>query len=358
MAIIRIIAENQTDRLKSLTTGICRFGSDFGCDVVLIDDGIMPEHFTLRLDEGGVSILMHPGAAGDLTDRDGHGLALEPGVVHPWPVTRYLRTSGIEVHLGGAPVRVPDPRPPATALVARAMANRPRMCLFAVSSVVALLAMGNTDTGTWLRQSSAAIGAVPAPPPAIVRVPATDEVRKAMRDLGLEPETLRIAGGIAEAEFYMESVADRDAASAALATMVIPVRGQFHLHTQLLSAIRIILEGAGGQADLVELHNGHVVLGGLRQGDPMRETLRSRVLGDVPGIRSVRFTDPAATLTAELARDIAAVWLGDRPYVVLSDGRIIRPGQQLSSDAALVRVLSDSRISVRINDQVQEVIVR
>jgi hypothetical protein len=359
MAIVRIIAQNQIDRLKNLGTGICRFGADFGCDVVLIDDGILPEHFTLRLDDGGVSILMHPGAEGELLDHSGQVHRLESGVVHAWPASRHLRTAGIEVHLGGAPVKVPARRPPAGALLAAMLAGRPRLSLFAVSSVVALLMMGNADTGAWLRQSSAAIGAVPAPPPLPPVLPGRSlaEVADLLRTRGLAPESLQHDGDMPEAVFYLDSVAERDAAAAAVASLGVPLRARFHLRTQLLSALRIILDGAGGRAELVELLDGHVVLGGLRDGDNLRDALRSRILGDVPGIRTVAFAEPVA-VTDELASDIAAVWLGDRPYVVLSDGRIIRPGQSFSPDAALEKILSDSRISIRINGLVQEVSVR
>lgn len=365
MAIVRIIAPQQTDRLKSLANGICRFGADFGCDVVLIDDGILPEHFTMRLDDGGVSVLVHPGAEAELCDRNGQRQRLECGVVHAWPTSHALHTAGLEVHLGGAPVKAPEPRRPVVARLTGALAGRPRLSVLGVTSVVALLLMGNADTGALLTQSSAAISGVPmaprpaAPPPdAVPAAPGIDMIGRTLSDHGLTPHSLQAAGDMAEAVFYLDSVAERDAAGAVIAGLGLPVRPRFHLRTQMLSGVRIILDGTSGKAELVSLIDGAVVLGGLRADDTLREAIRSRILGDVPGIRSVDFADPATAVADDLARDISAVWLGDRPYVVLTDGRIIRPGQVLNQDVSLVRVLSGDRISVRMNGLIKEVTVR
>lgn len=353
MPIVRIVAKNHVDRLKSLPMGISRFGSDFSCDVVLIDENIYPEHFTLQIDEDGVFIQVHPDAEAALLDPEGNQHLLIGDGPHVWSARQHLVTAGIEVYLGGAPVKLPISKPPKSALP---VDRRRRLYISAALVTITFVGISQLNNGAWLRESSAAFGAVPQYP-VVPSLPVTD-IRTLLQQKGLTPHRLNTNGEVPEAIFYLDNVAARDAASATLATLGMPIRAHFHLRSQLLSAIRIILEATEGRAKLVSLQDGHVELGGLEKNDELRSILHSRILSDVPGISSVQFVDPIGVAAEELTHVIAAVWFGERPYVMLKNGQIVRLGQLITPDTALIDILSGNRISVRVNDRIQEVSVK
>lgn len=368
MAIVRIISSQQPDRLKTLPEGVCRFGADFGCDVVLIDEEIQPVHFSLRVGDAGIAVMMQPGAVGELLDRDGQSVLLEGGQEQVWQSTQFLRTAGLEVHIGGAPVQIGHVGSRGRAMLSRVVAARPRLSLLGVTAVLSIVMIGNTGNNTWMGQRSTALGSSPSPTEAAALLPKPEaisppgqaatvaQISKLLSLRGLQADSLQANGADLDAVFYLDSVAERDAALAAIRDL--PIRPRFYLRTQLLSAVRIMLEGSEGKADLVELNGGDLVLGGLRRDDEGRAKINARILRDVAGIKSVTFIDPANAATDDLTRNIAAVWMGKRPYVVLSDGRVVRPGQGLAEDVSLVKILSADRISVRMDGSIQEVAVK
>lgn len=367
MAIVRIIAPQQADRLKSLGTGVCRFGADFSCDVVLIDEGVLPEHFRLRVDDDSIILVMQAGAVGELVDRKGQVQLLEPEVEHTWHSGQFLRTVGIDVQMAGVPLAITETGRPVEAMLRKAAARALRVAQVGAASVVALMLMGSGQTGNWLVASSAAVGGVPIPnwsladpqvPPEPATLPTEAEIELLFQARGLAPDNIRIESDVVEAVFYLDGAAEQDAVTAVIEDIGLKVRPQFFQKTQFLAAISIILERKGSDVHLVSLQDGHVVLSGLRHDNSLRDATRNRIMQDVTGIKSVTFADLAEDRTGEVLKSISAIWLGKRPYLVLTDGRIIRPGQVLSQDFLLVEVLSSDRISVRIDGLVQEITVQ
>jgi hypothetical protein len=367
MAIVRIIAPQQADRLKSLGNGICRFGADFSCDVVLIDEGILPVHFCLRVEEDSVAVIMQDGATGELVDRKGQVQLLEPAVEHLWHSGQFLRTAGLDVQMAGLPLPPPTPGRPVGAILRKAAAKALRVAQVGAVSVVALMLMGSGKSGDWLATSSAAVSGVTFPDwsmnePQVLPDPANPQtegdIEQFFRTRGFAPDKIRFVDDVVEVVFYLDGTAQQDAVTAVIEETDLKIRPQFFLKSQITGAVSIILERKGSDAKLVSVQDGHVVLSGLRHDEDMRAATRNLIMQDVTGIKSVTFTDLAEDRTDEVRQSISAIWLGQRPYLVLTDGSIIRPGQVLAQDFLLVGVLSSDRISVRIDGLIQEITVK
>jgi hypothetical protein len=366
MAIVRIIAPQQADRLKSLGNGICRFGADFSCDVVLIDEGILPEHFRLRVDEDSIVVVMGPGATGELIDRRGQVHVLEPAVEHHWLSGQFLRTAGIDIQMAGVPLPPPEPGRPAKAILRRAAAKAMRVAQVGAASFAVLMLFGTGKSGDWLATSSAAVSGATFRHQSIANPqagskPATmqtaADIEQLLKARGLTPDKVKVVGDMVEVALYLDTEAQQATATTVLEEIGLNIRPHFFQKPQFEAAISIILERKGSDAKLVSVQDGHIVLSGLRHDDKMREETRKLIMQDVPGIKSVSFSDLSEDRTDEMRKSISAIWLGKRPYLVLTDGSIIRPGQDISQDFLLVEVLSSDRISVRIEGMVQEIAV-
>jgi hypothetical protein len=366
MAIVRIIAPQQADRLKSLGNGICRFGADFSCDVVLIDEGILPEHFRLRVEEDSIHVVMQPGATGELVDRVGQVHVLEPAVEHPWKSGQFLRTAGIDIQMAGVPLPPPEPGRPVKAILRRAAAKALRVAQVGAASFAVLMMFGSGKSGDWLATSSAAVSgatsrqqslAEPQVSPKPAAMPSAADIEQLLEARGLKADKMRILGNTVEVVLYLDTEAQQATATAVLEEIGLNIRPQFFQKTEFEAAISIILERKGSDAKLVSVQDGHVVLSGLRHDEKMRDATRKLIMQDVAGIKSVSFSDLSEDRTDEMRKSISAIWLGKRPYLVLTDGSIIRPGQVISQDFLLVEVLSSDKISVRIEGMVQEIAV-
>jgi hypothetical protein len=373
MPIVRIIANNQSDRLKSLSDGIFTFGSDFGCDVVLIDEGILPIHFRIEIQASMVTVWFEAGAQGTLHDHEGQITPLEPGVVTVWHSNQNLRSAGIELQISGLPVVLAKPKRSQAASAIRNVAGTSWVKLLGGTAVAASLVMANTqnlfgmsrdtEPSTKVRMSmvmpqilddkqSIGQSASALSPESAAKLNKA-ELLAHLQAAGFN--SLDISSEGFNGVFYLERSHERDALTALIEQEGLQLRATTHLRSQLMSAINITLDNVGGDAKLASLDAGDVTLLGLRGNTKRRDEVIQTIRRDVPGVKSVHFRDAASSDARQATDQITAVWAGQRPYVVLNDGRIVRPGQQIADDIALFEVLSTSRITLTrdgINEEV------
>jgi hypothetical protein len=365
MPIIRITAPNQPDRLQKLDEGVHQFGSNFDADLVLIDDGILPKHFTLKVTADGVSIMMADGATGRLVHRDGAIEDLTSGQECVWRAGQHLEIANLIVEIGGANLIVSTFGK--TTLRNKISSNQRGVAVFSMASLLALLIIGNGSAGLGMifeptpevlksvanPEDQGVLQTVPATPPLTV-----ETVRNILMSAGFTPDHVELGRDGLEAFFYHSSTKSREALAAFLAEQQLPVRTHDYLQSQILSAVNIILQSATSDVRLENIVGGNVSLVGLRGDAKAREAIAATIRADVVGVQSVKFIDNIKDDAAGVAEEITAVWTGEYPYVVLFGGSLVRPGQTLRENIDLEKVIAADRILVRTNGTVEEVIIQ
>jgi len=374
MHSVRICATGLADRVQQLDEGPVVFGSEFNCDVVLIDDDIQPEHFYLMIEQTGVTITLQTGAQGQLIAVDGEVTELKAGAAEPWFPNQTLKTSGLEIQLGGTNVVAPQE----TQSKFFAFSNAMRTPALAAVCVVATIGIAATqvkskqpksDQASEVRQMNISFPAVqdlfPSTEPMMEKLPKVVETRPSDEEAlailaksGFSP--LSVVSG-AEGQigtFYLERQTEREALMEVIANERLDLKATVHLKTQLMSAINITLQGIGADARVIEMKDGKVSLTGHFGEPKKRKDIVKTLLRDVRGVRSVDFDSPMASDAEALEKEIAGIWMGQRPYVILKDGRIVRPGEEIVNEISLVKVAANDSIVIRQAGKSEEITLK
>ena len=365
MPIVRITASNRTDRLQMLEDGMYEFGSNFDADLVLIDDGVLPLHFILKVTANDVRVLLADGAVGRLVHRKGEVEPLTPGQEYTWKAGQHLETAGLKIEIGGANHLAPTTGQ--SEQRKQKIRSRRRLGLSSMITALVLITAGNGSVGTGAIFASTAVVLEPeqtaeaiasAQVQRLVSSLTAPDVEDILIEAGFAPDRVVPAGEGFEAVLYHPGAKDREMLAAFLADRHLPIRTRDYLQTQILSAVNIILESSMSDVRLERIDGGDVTLKGLRGNVEAREAMAATIQADVVGVKSVTFVDHVQSDAEDVTKGITAVWTGERPYVVLSDGAFVRPGQLLRDDIELEQVIAVDRILVRMNGTVEEIFIQ
>jgi type III secretion system YscD/HrpQ family protein len=357
--VVRITVPGSEDRFAEIGMGLVTVGSDFDCDLSLPDDGVAPEHLHIRVTAEGVFVELATEASARLLDRNGEKKLLLPGQPHPWYLGCSVSIGELTINLAGDELRPPPAEPtPLARLAAHMVSASRRSFLHAMIGVGALVTTGLFAAGVLDIYSVEASAPVSAPeatfPAPIPEGPTPDALQAHLQALGVEAASVSAVPGGLEAVIYVKTARERANLNVALNALPYRVDASIFVLDGIRSAVQTILATAQGDVGVVALEEGALTLSGLANDPVQRERVVSVIRSDVAGIRDIMFREPVQTPADDLAKDIAAVWTGQRPYIVLNDGRRIREGEPVTNQLSIRHIGSDGRISVELNGAILE----
>ncbi|MCU0910049.1 MAG: FHA domain-containing protein [Rhodobacteraceae bacterium] len=384
MIIVRVSAPGTEDRLAEVGTGIFTLGSGFDCDFALVDEGVAPRHLELEVSSRGVSVRLAGEAPAALTDRAGTRVVLVPGQNYDWYQGSSVSIGPLVITLGGTGVRPPPPEPTMFSKLARkTMRVSGRSIHYGLIAVGTLVATGLMAAGVFdfvaveagarepeaaetaaaaagtVQTTAAAMGSGLAPSVvAPAQPPTPEDLRAHLATLGVESAEIRTLSDGLHATIHVKTVRDREIVGDALGALPYPVEATIFAEDRLRAAVTTVLGTVPGDVALVSLDKGNLVLSGLSSDPTQRERVASLIRADVSGIGAVRFDDPVRTPADDLVDDVLAVWTGQRPHVVMSDGRKVRIGETMIEGIRLAAVHADGRITVDSGNDTHEIVLK
>ncbi|MEO0624489.1 MAG: hypothetical protein AAF183_20065 [Pseudomonadota bacterium] len=370
MIVARISSQGRPDRFVDLHPGRRSFGSDLGCDVVLIEDAVDAVHFVLDIGADGVFLEMAEGCTGGFHPGSGRRKALGSDERLFWGPAASLEVGALIIQIKGEECRARPSR--LNKILAAVMVQSGRM--LKVSAVVLVSVVVVTVTADVLLRSitspqdpQAAV-ATPVPGLADLLTPGVadllgdgsepitaERVREDLARAGFEPSTIDASGDGWSIVVHLTTEAEREPLAKALADLDYRVESRVFLDTTLRTASRLVLQNVDGQAQISEIDRGRLVLTLIEGDAKIRQAMRDTLLTDVPGLREVRFIDgPESVTLTSLHAEILAIWGGKRPYVALRDGRHVREGQALATDITLIAVEAADRLILEVDGNQRE----
>lgn len=359
MTILRISTPGSQDRLAQIGEGSFTLGSDFGCDFALIDDGIAARHLTFEVGEQGVLVGLAGESPAALIDQNGNRTPMVQGQSYPLFLGASVALAGVSVTAAGPKVRIAPAEPSGLARLAqRTMAISGRSLRNSMIGLGTLVATGMVAAGVLDLVSVQAS----APKPTVKPTAQAPQLAGVVPSLDAHLAAL----GLDDADFvedpqgtqrviHVRTVAERAVLAEALREMPFPGETTIVAEDRLRSAVQTILAASDGQAKLVALDRGKLVLSGLTEDPDRRARMIEVIRADISGITEVTFEDPIVSPADELAREIVAVWPGPHPYVVLADGRRLREGEAVTEGLTVHGISADGLITLQLDDKTHEI---
>jgi hypothetical protein len=364
MAEARIYYSGKLDHNVRLADGPTVFGSSFDSDIVLFDDAVQPSHFTVMLDEAGAVVTLSEGAALTLGDADGAENAIEGGQSVVITTSQVLVIGQTEIRFRDLPeIEI------GTAAVAQTPTGTRRVFALARSSTIFLL-VGVLATGLYF---GTPVGGVSVGNAGVFATPLSDMPRRAPGDTltarpmttattlatsltaaGYRPDALRQTDHGFEAEFYVALPRDQQALRAHLANLSEPVVARIFVDDAIRRAAELGVSMTKAEAPEIVVNAGQIVLRGTPADATWRKTVADMLKRDIPGVKSVDFEGRSEAWKDLIDDNLAAVWSGQNPYLVLTDGRKIRQGQNIDEDTVFRGIRDMDVLLVTVNETHEE----
>ncbi|OED49567.1 hypothetical protein AB838_05760 [Rhodobacteraceae bacterium (ex Bugula neritina AB1)] len=363
MLIVKIISDGLEDRFVSLVEGVHTVGSSIDSDIVLLDGGIDPQHFSVVVSPEGVAVEMSADSSGNLQRSQVESVEpVDPGSSFQWAWGDTLILGGTRIQMQGDVLRNPafaapapdsdgkTPRPFRIKLVGSAAAG-----LFA--AILILTQVGAVETG----EAQAAPEAVEAEAPAIEmadnNLPDKPDRQEVLA--GLAARGITVAGFAPLGEGWTGTVrvatqSERMRVDASLGALAPYFTPRFFVDDRLAAAAELVIRSIAPKAVIESVANGEIMVSGIAADAPKAEMLRDNLMADVPGLQSVSFDNGRQESLDMVGDKIAGTWAGKFPYVLLEDGKTVRPGEEISKDALLIQVHQQA-IIVEIGESRHEV---
>lgn len=367
MIIAQISVPGRPDRKAELKDGRHVFGSDLGCDVVLLDKDVSPQHFAITIEGNHVVLDVLDDC---LTFARSGACDTNPGKQTSivWSAGSCLRIGELEFKLRGATFRASAEElamnKAARDLARLRITRKVRTVLMVLVCCIPVGAIAtrtpddyqsSNDTG-----SSSALSVVETPTAAPPRTPpklTAEMVANTLAGQGFKVHRPDYDGTAWRADVYLTE--DQDSADLTAIKDQLPFTFLPHVFTDtaLLDAAKLVLANLNVSGANPSIHLGILKVAGVAEDIVLRDRIKTTLTSDIPGLIAIEFDGPAIMELHKLTDEIVGVWSGDRPFVVLQDGRIIKPGQEIVVGITLIAVQPKS-VRVRENGRDQDVRIK
>ncbi len=328
------------------------FGSELSSEVVMLDPGIPTEAFAVSVAPDGVTIeaIAEGGQRGE---RGGTVTRILAGQRFVWALGDTFTHGPVTLHLCGELLTGALD----VAAVTESEFRRREMIAKKVRASVAILAATSSLVAVayWFPAAASAISPGSSGSTAIVmsqmsiasasgaQVAAVRPVSATALTAMFVVENLDVVDVVQSDGRWLATVHIGNAGAQArldtLAAKLPPnVDIKIFADAQLLQAARMVLDNLGQSTAGVAIDAGQITLSGVADDAELRQQLEHSLRLDVPGLRSVEFATDIRPAGQDIMPDIAGVWAGPRPYVLLRDGRMVRRGENLTDRLELVAI--------------------
>jgi len=350
------------ERFLKLAEGTHVIGSDFECDVVLLDDAIAARQLEVDVSEGGVflkalngnSVVIDPSLE---TER-----ALVIGESYQLGCAQEIVLGDCSINFAGEPLVHVTPK--------GALINIPKWAAGSLLKLGVLTTCGigmigvagaysiQHETSPKEAQTETVQAAADEPSDA-VSVITRESLTHAIREHGFTPERVEETSEGFLIRIYLSDTREKQRLERLISEMGAPIFQEVFLESSLLSAANIILKNTDHDAQVKSIDQGVLTLSGKVGEKEQRAELADLMRKDIPGIKDVRFANAETDAGSDLMTQIAGVWYGTRPYVIMKDGTLVTPGKEVSEGLTLVQILDDGRLRVsQASGEVKEMRVK
>ena len=290
---------------------------------------------------------MSPDSSGILQGNleDG-GRPVEPGTVLQWTWGDTLTLGGTRIQMQGDMLR--NPAPTASQLESGGKTGGTWRIKLMASVAVGLFAgillltqVGAVETaGASAALDGAEIEAF-SPEMAAVSQPIKlnrQQVLAALQERGIVVVSFAPLGDGWTGAVRVASRAEQMRVEASLAPLAPHFTPRFYADDRLAEAAAVVIKSIAPTAGIDSVESGVITIGGIAADAQKVEMLRSNLMADVPGLLRVVFDSGQQQSVDVIGSKIAGTWAGEFPYVLLEDGRTIRPGEEIDKGAVLVQV--------------------
>lgn len=360
MAEARIYYSGELDHNVRLNEGSNVFGTSFDSDIVLFDEAVLDQHFTIFIRGGAANLVVAEGAELQIFDADGNALSLAEdrtlvlGQAHSLTVAKtVIRLSDLpvaaweEVAAEAGPVK----RGKLATLGWNTVTAAGVFVLATVaylSTPIGGIAAGNANTMSQ-EASSIPMSAVPAP-----HQTTTNEIRKSLLIAGFSPDYLQQSEAGFDARFYVGTTVEYTRLRAFLATLDLNMSSKIYVDDAIKDAARLALSQRETAVPDLSVAAGELIIEGAPGDAAWRTEVDSMLRSDIPGLKSITFSGSDEAWKSLIEDNLAAVWAGQNPYIVLTDGRKIRTGQTIAENTVFHGVRGSSVLLVTVNETQEE----
>ncbi len=363
MITMKISCEGKPDQFVELDQGDYSVGSSLDHKVVLLDESVAGNHFNLKVKSEGVFVEMLDESIGVL-----RGL-LKKNVVTAsrgdvlWPPKTKLKIGMFTLCASGQEVR----RKPPVALARAAdyMWRTAKASMVIGVSVATVLIVGELLLQAVLpasqNQAAASVNRSLNLSGFLSSDWSSDN-----QDEGNQQNAMVIRADLEEHDFsasdvyynganwevivHLTDVAEKIRYENAVESLGYTISTTIFLDQQITRGIAIVLSNTPGNASISEVERGIANLTLPRKEVELIPNIREVLLTDVRGLREVRFTSQEDSVELDSIRSkIVAIWAGERPYMILADGKHVLPGEVVLQDTTLVEIEGPTSIILEIS---------
>ncbi|UWQ81780.1 hypothetical protein K3725_21370 (plasmid) [Leisingera sp. S132] len=366
MLIIKIISEELEDRFVSLGEGVHAVGSSISSDIVLLEEQIDPLHFLIKVSPHGVEVEMSPDSSGHFqSSGEPAGRPAAPGSVLQWGWGDSLTIGGTQIKMQGEMLSsptasLPQPEPAGKPAQGWRIKLAGSVAIGLMAGVLLLTQVGAVETelpGIGSREASETASHAKALDPILAAqttIPDRQEILAGLEALGLQVTGLARSGDAWTGVLRVPDRAEQERIEASLSGLAPHFSPRFFADDRLAEAAEVVVESLALGATIETVAEGVVSVSRMTADAPKAQMLRTSLLADVPGLKSVVFDSRLQETAAMVESKIAGTWAGDFPYVLLEDGKTVRPGETIGKDAKLIHVHQKS-IVIEISGSRQKV---
>lgn len=355
MAQASILYSGTPDQSVRLHPGTNSFGTSFDNDVVLFDEALQEKHFSIILNDDSATLVLSEGAELVVLDDSGNNVPFQAN--QPLTLLSFHRlvAANTEITLEDLPVAtVPEPAimesPKARPSVKTRSTGALGFVAVLVASVVLLASNANSNTGGLPEVMTPRLPEVQPSPSEMT----LEDVRKTLMAAGFAPDQLQTDETGYQASFYVATESEQAKLRACLDAIEAKISAKIFVDASILDAATLVLSLTEPNVPEMTVKAGELVISGAPVESKWRDDVTATLRRDIPGLRMVSFSGRSEAWKAMIDDNLAAVWSGENPYIVLTDGRKIRKGQRITDDTVFQGISGDSILMVTVNETNEE----
>ena len=388
--IAHVLIHNQAGPLREtkLSAGRYLFGSNFECDVVLLHPEVRGEHFYLEIEEDQIHIEFVPfqNDSGELEtaskkewlsdDRlDIGGLSIE--IVSDIFVQKVIQSdppedikaqnqadyedienqAQLDFQPGEAILAEKKTQPkgspfaPLANIIKKLNEKLPIPIVVGAATAIGLVSIIifaepkttslNQANASLMDQNATNIANFGSNKPVEVPAIAADMDKNIIQRLetyGFTVLEAKAHEGKTQLTLYAKTNADR----LLIDTLLLPYSNTYSTRLILGDEIRqsaeIILSQFEGNLTIHEIDKQAIIVDGMLESDDRVETIRNTLLGDIEGLKTVKFIHSQLTSAENIQEKVSAAWAGNNSYIILDTGRKIKLGREIEPGLTLVDI--------------------